>query len=364
MTVPGYNDKNEPRFSRRWFLRRVRNFLWVALITVMIWVFADMQLTQSREMTAVVRLTAPKARSLVLLEQSGTDGALREVGQKDVELAFSAVGSRHSLEAFERELRNPIRYDVAKDHSPGLVRIPTMDILNDFAGEIHAGLTFRAPEPNVVSVILDRQVRRELPVELSYTGATLEDVPNLTVTVTVAQQLWERIQSVSEPPTLKTVTQDLAGYETGQPIEVTFRIIPQVAGVPVEPERTSVPVTLQISQRTQPKTMTVAVRLLAPAAWFQDGTWERYEVVGKEGEGLEWRKEITVSGPKKDLEQLEAKDIDAYVPLKEQDKAPVSWLTREVVIRFPPHLAVTLVDGPPTVSFKLLRRETTAPAQP
>lgn len=346
---------DHPRFSRRWWVRRGRNFLWVALITILIWVFADMQLTQDRELIATIRLTAGEAADMVLLDEPDADDEYKEVPHKDVKVVFSAVGSRHSLDRFEHELKNPIPHDVAKAHTPGEIKIPTKDILNEFAGQVKAGLTFRAPEPNVITLRLDKRLRQVVPVELVLTGAELAEQPNVTMPITVAQALWDEILRRTTNPVLKTVTKDLKDQETDKPITVTFDIIPSIAGVPVHPQRRSKPITIQITQRTVPKTLTVTVRVLAPPSWVKDDTWSRYKVVGKE-QGLEWRKQITVSGPKEDLDRLEARDVDAYIKLTEDDKAPVSWLPRTVIIRFPPGLAVNLVGEPPTVNFKLIER--------
>jgi len=356
MSKSDYYQIVHPRFSRPWWFQRVRNALWVTLITVLIWVFADMQLTESRQMTATIRLTVPQAASLALLEREGSNPVPRQVRQKNIAVAFEAIGSRHSLESFERQLKSPITYDLSKAAGPGEVTIPTKDILNAFAAQVKAGLTFRSAEPNVIMVRLDELIHQQVPVELVYTGAQLAEVPSITMPVTVARSLWDQIISrTGGKPVLRTATRDLKDQPTGTPISVTFDVIPSIADVPVEPQRPSVTVKLTISQRTLPKTLTVTVRVLIPPSWAEDETWNRYELLGKDG-SLEWRKEITVSGPKEDLDKLEAKDIDAYIELIDEDKAPVSWLTRKVTIRFPPGLSVKLVGEPPSVNFKLIER--------
>ena len=118
---------------------------------------------------------------------------------------------------------------------------------------------------------------------------------------------------------------------------------------------------MEITQRTQTKQLLVSVGTISPPAWSWDGTWDKYKLQG-EADSLEWRKEITIRGAKKDLDRIEAKDIDAYIELTEDDKEPVSWLSRPLIVSFPPGLAVELVGDPPAVSFKLVERAEAPPA--
>ena len=54
------------------------------------------------------------------------------------------------------------------------------------------------------------------------------------------------------------------------------------------------------------------------------------------------------------VEKLQAEDVDAYVPLTDNDKIPTtSWLTRDVEFRLPRDLQLQVVGEKPTVSFRL-----------
>ena len=111
-------------------------------------------------------------------------------------------------------------------------------------------------------------------------------------------------------------------------------------------------------QPTDRKTLTVSVLALIPPAWTSDGTWEKYRLVGKTP--MEWRKEITVSGSKKDLGKLKAADIDAYIVLREEDKKGSSWWTGDVTVRLPAG-QLKLVGEAPKVQYRLEPHEPAAP---
>jgi len=190
-------------------------------------------------------------------------------------------------------------------------------------------------------------------VVLDYRGAPRADKPTVeppTVTVRVASSAWRRMQP---NPEVRTVLQDLSDPGKGE----TFpcQLVPSIAGIPVELSVSVVTVTAKISQRTDIKTVTIDIGLLLPPAWVRDKTWQEYTLQQKDP--LEWRREITVAGPKKDLDQLRTEDVRASVELTEDDKKPVeSWLTRQVRIHLPPSLQLRLVGEAPTVQFKLVKR--------
>ena len=112
-----------------------------------------------------------------------------------------------------------------------------------------------------------------------------------------------------------------------------------------------------LSRDTETKTIKVTVRLLVPPAWSEaDDTLLRDHVLEREVRD-EWRPDITVRGPKTDVQQLNEKEVDAYVLLTEDNRKPVdSWLPGKVVVRFPKHLQIRLVGEVPDVHFRFVPR--------
>ena len=145
--------------------------------------------------------------------------------------------------------------------------------------------------------------------------------------------------------------------DPSKPFQV--EVIPQIAGLPVEPDHASVRVSVKITQLTETTQITVPVQVLLPTSWLEDNTWQEYKLSRKDR--AEWRVTLTVSGPKADLDRLKLNPeaVRAYISLREEDRKPlVSWLTRQVEVQLPSDLNVRLISPPPSVTFKL---EKTAP---
>ncbi len=353
MTRTGRYRSDLQRFSRPWWSEALKTLLWVAGVTVLIWVYADMRFTDRRTVTASLRLTAPAASGMALI---AANDAIADAVETRVQ--FKVEGSREQLDRFEREYQDSMVWDVTRDHGPGQHSVNVREALNTDPQITERGLRVITAEPASVPIRLDSLVNETVPVELVVSGADLTEPPQAQpVGVTVPRSLWEQI-AAKGPAVLKTKEVDLSGRPTG-PVEVTFEIFPEIAGVPVRLDRNTIKATIDIRQRTAKKNLVITVRVLAPPDWED---LRSYELVRKDE--LEWRPEIAVSGPKTDLDKLDAKDVEAYVVLREDDRKPMeTWISRAVTIRFPPALQVQLDRAPPQVSFRLDKRPT-EPASP
>lgn len=353
MTKIKLQSPDTPRFSHRWWFNAGRSLFWVTIVTILIWVYADMEFTDEKKLDATIRLTADNP-NLMLLSRS------------DVEITFKVRGNRSRLDGFRSELSarmndpdSMIVCDVS-DSGVGKRAIPSKELLNNAAGINMDGLTIVSAEPSAVTVWVDRRIQKELPVELVYSNAELAEQPKVTMLVSVAETRWRDILKKQPNPTLKTVNKDLKNEQLGKPLAVEFEIIPSIAGISVEPAEKSRKLTIEISQRTDSRRIPVTVHVLEPASWAENGTWQEYILLRKDP--LEWRKQITISGAKKDLDRLRAEAVQAYIVLTDDDKKPVaSWLNRQVQIRFPADLKVELLGERPTVQFKLEKRPPTTP---
>ena len=354
-----------PRFSRLWWLEGVKTFIFVAIITVLVWVFADLEFTDEIQLSATIRLKS-------------TLQSLAVLSPREVPVEFTLKGDRRSLDEFSRQLnaRNQtIEYDVAQDYGPqdrkGQIRVS--DIIRSAGGAQKAGLTVSLSfdSDNTIDVELDRRIRQEVAVEFAYRGATLVAKPKIvpaTVSVYVARTKWAELLERLGPsakPTIKTAQRDLADQTDREPVTINIEIVALIDGFEVEPETTNVKVTYQIDQPTKSQTLKVSVRIVAPSQWYDDDTWLTYRLVRKSP--LEWRKDIKVVGTRKDITELVSRsaEIDAYIVLRPEDKKEGAWWQAPVTVRFPPDLQskVTLVEDKLTVEYKLQRRQP-APEQP
>jgi hypothetical protein len=285
---------------------------------------------------------------------------------------FKLAGTRRGLVDYRRRLeerRSEIVGDVARGYVPGQYNLAAEDLLRGANGPSMEGLTVLSASPGKIPVQLDRLVRQRAKVQLDSVGATFSEPPKIQpaeVLVILAQQ---DQQAIPEDPnsagtlTLKTRPLDLSNAPTGEPVSRQVEVLPPAtthSTVRLEPK--TVLVTVKIDQRTDSQPVTINVQAMGPSAWAEpDGTWSDYRLVKKDP--LEWRRQITVKGARKDLEKLRPEDVQAYAMLGEDDKNPVeSWLSRPVTVRFPIGMDLQIVGEPPTVHFRLEKR--TAPAAP
>ena len=354
MIRKGLHRSEPQRFSRQWWISGARNLLWVAVVTVLVWAYADMRFTDRRTLQTTIRLTASPGSTLTLLKN---DVPVESVTQR-VEVKLE--GSRERLDRVQGQFGEPIDWDVSQDHGPGESDISLYDIVASTPAVVRNGLRVISTAPAFVTIRIARLVHEAVPVELSVRGADLVQQPKVPpVTITVTEQQWEQILQAQPTPVLKTKEVDLANREAGKVIPLEFEIFPEIAGVPVKLDRNTVTVPVEIRQRTSRKNFVVTVRVLMLLDWSDAA---QYDLVKKDP--LEWRPQIIVTGSQTDLDKLDARDIDAYVVLREDDKKPMeTWTTRAVIIRFPPGLQVQLAGDPPQVSFRLDKR-TEEPAAP
>ena len=343
-----------------WWLDGVKTFIFVAIITVLVWVFADLEFTDEIQLSATIRLKSTR-RSLAVL-------SLREIP-----VEFTLKGDQRSLDEFSRQLNawnQTIEYDVAQDYGPQdrEVQIPVADIIRSVGGAQKAGLTvsMELDSINTISAILDRRIRQEVAVEFAYRGATLVDKPGIdpaTVGVYVAQTKWETLMERLGPnakPTIKTEQRNLANQTDREPVTIDIEIVAFIDGFEVEPETPNVKVTYRIDQPTKSQTLKVTVRVAVPPTWYDDDTWLTYKLVRKSP--LEWRKDITVVGAGKDIAELLSRsaEIDAYIVLRPEDKKEgTSWWQAPVTVQLPANLQgrVKIVEEKLAVEYKLQRRQ-------
>lgn len=366
MTKRTFYTVEPTRFSRAWWLGQGRNALWIALVTLLVWVYADVEFTKETTLHATVLLSTARRSDLVLRSPSR------------VKVRFKVQGPSSGLARLKQRLGDPndpnaprqgysvIRYEVTANDKT----LTTRDILNDDELIANEGLTVLFAQPASIQVKTERKIRREAPVKLDYTGAYLSKEPVVVppkVGLYVPESDWQKILKIQPEPVLMTVKKDLRTVKSDQPF--TVDIIPKIADVPVELAAASVRATVSISERTGTRAFFTPVEVLPPSAWFDDGTWKQY--VLKKQAPHEWRAEVRVSGTREDLDTLEGRmksgkrgGIVAYIVLKERHKKPVSWDDAEVQIHLPEDLKLTLEHVAPSKVYFRLEKLPGAPGGP
>ncbi len=338
------------RFSRTWWTDGLKNFMFVASITLLIWIYADMDVTEEKEFNATIVFTTGHSTDVVL------------VSQQRIKVDFTLRGTRSGLREFQRFLAEAdfiIHYDVAPDSPPGANDVRVGEILRKSANLSQMELVVRSAAPSSVTLVIDKRVSRTAIIELDYTGAKIVGQPVIKPAETTVRLA--AIDDTAMPPgplRLKTRQLDLSATPVGQAYTTQLELVPPATQLPVQLQDTSVEVTVTVGPRTDHETFTVAVQILNPRTFLDDGTWKQYEPVYKDL--LELQPQVTVTGARQQLDKLRAEDIQAYITFVEDDKTPVeSWLQRKVTIHFPPGIDLQIVGDAPVVNFKLKKINST-----
>ncbi len=347
-----------PRYSRQWWLDSARITFWVIIVTVLVWIYADMEHTKTDDIAMLIRLN--------------TDGSPESVltSERTAEVTFRLSGSRSDLDRFTKKFRGQsVEFDLSTlpDFDTGLKKgFPSVLALESFAEVREWGLRIVSGSPAIISGInIEKLEPRKLPVEFIFKGAELAEAPNDTVGVLAPSSFWR--SSTIPKPKIRTVEKDLTNVPAGKEQKVTFQLISSLGGKPVKLKNDAVTVNLQVVRKTTAasETIQITVKIVTPAEWTETGVWAKYKLVRRDP--IEWRSEIAVTGPRKDIDILKTdktKNVDAYIVLTDSDTEPIeSWSSRKVTLRFPPGLQIQLASGQvePTVQFRLEKRVTTTP---
>lgn len=338
--------QHKPR-NRVWTF--LHDFLWVALISLLIWIYADMEFTDVAKFKATLVLNTAGTRDVALISPA------------EYRIEFELSGNQGQLQEFQRTLtakESIISVDVSQGYPLGEVVVPISEMLEKTLRLREQGLQLKNAEPKVANIHLDSLKKLTgVPVELDAFGATHAIISSpVKMDVYVPATRWDTLQKAlgSEKPKLRTKLFDLKDYKPGKhPIEAD--IIPILAGIDVIPDRTKAAFEVSVINPIETKTLTVSVGLLTPAAWdtADDNTWKEYVLVQQTP--AQWRPVLNIAGAGKDLATT---NIQAFIQLTEDDKKPIeSWIEREVIVNFPAGLNLQLVGPAPKLKFRLEKRK-------
>ena len=349
-----------PRFTRQWWLDSAQTTFWVIIVTVLIWIYADMEFTQNADVSMTIRLNTAGSPDTVVTSERTT------------EVTFKLRGSRNDLDRFAEKFRGMnVDFDLSTqpDFRPGPMQaIPSVLALESVTDVRKSGLSVKSSSPATIGGInIEKLQPRELPVEFIFKGAELAESPKAAVEVSAAASRWPDILRSTPNPKIRTVEKDLTNLPAGEDQKVKFQLISTIGAESVKLKSDTVTVNLQVVRKTAAATETIpiTVRIVTPAEWPETGVWAEYKLVRRDR--IEWLTKITVTGPRKDIDILKTdktKTVDAYIILTDSDTAAIdSWSSRKVTLRFPPGLQIQLAPGhlEPTVQFRLEKR--VAPTQ-
>ena len=143
----GQYSQNVPAFTRRWWINSGKTFLWVSVVTILIWVYADLEKTETKDLSVKVRLGIGSSGNMVLSSP------------EEMEVKFAVRGSNSAIERFSRNLGDQgwvIPVDVSETGVQGENMLDTAKILDKATGASKSGLTIASVAPSFLKATLDR----------------------------------------------------------------------------------------------------------------------------------------------------------------------------------------------------------------
>lgn len=325
------------RFS---LLPSLRTLVWVFLITVLVWVWADLERTGDADVAVTFKVVPPPNSNIHV---TGLDD-----GQGLV--LFTVSGPQRKVEEFQQRLTHePAVYEVQADRSwtVGKRRLDTVELLNEWPRIRDAGLNVHSATPPAIDVEVERWKEVQAKVFFKYTGAILAEKEIINpdkVAIRVPEKDLARIgynpQSGAEP-IIETDEINLKGDPADTKITRTVDLSTGIAGVQVDPVGAPrVDVTFRIARRLSKATVPISVDVLVPRNWLEQRLLDGYVLLRKPNP--EWPRELAIEGPKEEIDKI-AKDpqsIRAYVVLTDDDLRPVSWAEYTIKVDLPPGVRV------------------------
>lgn len=337
-----------PRFSAKWLKSIFHDLMWVTLISVLIWMYSDMEFTDSRKFSATLVLNTGLGKDIVLLSPS------------ENKINFELAGSQSQLENYRKKLQlgdGRIELDISEYYSKGSSVVPAEELLNQACKFSDMGLLIKDIDQKAITLRMDALEKMpDVNVELDAIGANLENVPSQKINIYAPASKIETLKQKlgDKPIVLKTKLVDLKGHQPGKHT-VTAEVIPVVSDIAVIPDRKELQFDVNIINPVETREMAVPVQILTPSAWSMpdDTTWKEYVLVRQTP--AQWRPKVIIAGESKDLNPA---NIHAFVQLTDDDKKPIeSWISKDVMFDFAPGSNLKLVGPAPKVMFRLEKRK-------
>jgi len=326
----------------------LRTILAVAVLTMAIWVWADLEQTGESEEQVPVKVTVPPDYILrtitpehVTVKFKGPRGAIQDLkaSPDDVVCRFDLSEQELKASPLVLHARDGFRAWPAR-------RIVVTDVKGDRDGETD------------VVVWFDRLIAVKVRVEPKVAGAVpiVATAQPAEVTARVAESQWK---ALPEAKRFAVATLDASSIiPQSAPVvrEVPLeRKLGGDSGVEAAFDPPIVTITARVESRLETKSMgRLPILVSAPPDLFN-----RYRIIFQPG--VEPYVDLKVQGPKADIDRLGPQDIRVQLILTADDKPdPASWLPgKPVVVGLPP--TVKLVDPLPTVNFNLEKQNEKPP---
>jgi hypothetical protein len=325
---------------------RLRTILAVTVLTLAIWVWADLEQTAPpREVQVPVRVVLPPDYMAKTL--SPTEVTVMFQGPKgEVEkLAASAEEMVCRLEPTDQELKNAPAGRLVLHAADGFKHWPRRIVITDILAD-HAG----ASTSDIV-VQLDHMMKVRVDVKVAVTGAvaTVAMAQPAEVEARVAESDWNRLAESKRFAVAPLVVSTLPpGGQIVQEVSLEPRL-----GGPDGIKASFDPPIVKVTAKLESALVTRTLKGLPVRVGAMPESLNRYQIVFQPGAQL--TVDLEVQGPAPDVERLEPGNLYVLLELSAEDKPePDSWLPgKPKVIGLPPN--VKLVRPLPTINFNLVK---------
>lgn len=140
-----------PRFTRKWWIGGLYTFFWVAIITILVWTYADQEFTTDRELVVTVRLTTGDSTSHELKSADAHKITVQVQGNRDAVDRLAPGEGKAALE---------VVYDVSKIDKLGSIRLDAEDIIDEGLGISKAHLSILSVSDKDIDFVLGQPESR------------------------------------------------------------------------------------------------------------------------------------------------------------------------------------------------------------
>ena len=337
---------------------QIKTFIATVGLTLLIWLAADQNVTDSERVTIPVRLAADD-RYAVFHEPAGV-----------VNFSVTMTGRRRRLADFREglESRKLSPFEAQVDRSLRSSSEPQVMAAGEVIARIKelggAGLATSAIEPpNVMVLVDDYEVVPDIAVTPVY--GTLRVIASCTPSKVSARLPRFASNALRKDPVVRPDAEPaIREAKSAKPDEreftLTLRLPTEIDGeVPVGFAPGEVELKGRVDSMTENKRIgPVQIKFLIP-----DEVQQKYRVVPAEGSNF--RPDIDVSGPAASLARLDPRDVRGLVEIKASDVDQAGQeIARSAVFdlpRDPPGLSIPTTAAPHQIVFKLIEREVAEP---
>jgi len=297
-------------------LARIQTIIIVVILSCLIWVFAEREVTKTATVGIKIELTSPED---ILLRFLDNDDNPLEIGGQMVELTVEGPGGK--IQKVRQDYLNQITRDIAsmgivlpEDRPEQNYDIPVANILDGqlLSKDRQDWLRVVNAKPKFLRLQLARLSRQILPVEVYYNGAIL------TQTKVAPSEVEAFV--LDGKPTEARVTLTAAQYQQAQQNE-TISLVARAALPGRKPEEFPVKFSLAADSQDRPDKSIKSPRLGIVMPYIMEG---QYKVIIDDISQLGEYDPIDCRGTPEALEAYQNSDVHLTLKIDESDIADIA----------------------------------------